>query len=200
MARRKVILSRVTGETQIKLEFAIDGAGKCSCKSGIAMLDHLMAQVAKHGMFDMKLRATGDLDVGQHHLVEDVAIVFGQALDKALGKRAGIVRTGHAVVPMDEALAMVTIDISGRGHAVVQAPLEGRDVGGLDTDLIRHFLETLSAEAKLNLHANVMSGVNDHHKVEALFKALGRALDAATAIDGRAAGMVPSTKGVMPSV
>lgn len=197
MARRKVILNRETGETGIKLEFSIDGTGKCSCKTGIGMLDHLVSQVAKHGMFDVKLRATGDLETGQHHLVEDVAIVLGQALDKALGKRQGIVRMGHAVVPMDEALAMVTIDIGGRGHATVEAPLEGRDLSGLDADLIRHFLESFANEAKLNLHAKVISGVNDHHKVEALFKALGRALDTATGIDERMAGGVPSTKGII---
>lgn len=197
VAKRKATIERDTGETTIKLELLIDGSGKCQAKTGVATLDHLMAQVAKHGMFDIKLKATGDLEVGQHHIVEDVAIALGQAFDMALGKRQGIVRMGHAVVPMDEALAMVTVDISGRGHAVIEAPLEGRDIAGLDTDLIRHLLESFALEGKLNLHAKVLSGVNDHHKVEALFKALGRALDSATRIDDRLGGAVPSTKGVI---
>jgi len=199
MARRKVVINRVTGETKITLEFALDGNGKCQAKSSVGMLDHLIAQIAKHGMFDIKLKATGDLEVGQHHIVEDVAIAFGQAIDKALGKREGIVRMSDAVVPMDEALASVAVDIGGRGHAVIDAPLEGRDIGGLDADMIRHFLESFASEAKLNLNARILSGANDHHKVEALFKALGRALDGATRIDERLGGAVPSTKGTIES-
>lgn len=197
MARRKVTVNRETGETRIKLEFSVDGSGRCRSKTGLGMLDHLLAQVARHGMFDLKVTATGDLDVGQHHLVEDVAIALGQAFDRALGKRQGIVRMGDAMVPMDDALAMVTVDIGGRGHAVVEVPLEGRDIGDLDGDLVRHFLESFALEAKLNLHAKVLSGVNDHHKVEAVFKALGRALDTATRIDERLGGAVPSTKGTI---
>ncbi len=197
VAKRKAIVNRETGETRIKLELVLEGTGRCQANTGVGMLDHLLSQVAKHGTFDIKFKATGDLNVGQHHIVEDVAIALGQAFDKALGKRRGIVRVGHAVVPMDEALAMVTVDIGGRGYADIDAPLEGRDIAGLDADLVRHFLETLAREAKLNLHARVLSGVNDHHKVEALFKALGRALDTATSIDERLLGKVPSTKGTI---
>jgi len=197
MARRKVVINRETGETKIRLEFSIDGAGKCKAKSSVGMLDHLLCQIAKHGMFDVKLTANGDLEVGQHHLVEDIAICLGQALDKALGKRKGIVRMSNAMVPMDDALAIVAVDISGRGYAQVDVDLEGRDIGGLDSDMVRHFLESFASEAKLNLNARIVSGINDHHKVEALFKALGRALDGATRIDQRLGDDIPSTKGAI---
>jgi imidazoleglycerol-phosphate dehydratase len=196
-ADRRAAVNRTTGETRVKLELVIDGKGRCRASTGIGMLDHLLDQIARHGLFDIGVEAKGDLDVGQHHTLEDVAICLGQAFDQALGERRGIVRMGHAVVPMDEALALVAVDISGRGHAVIEAPLEGRDIGGLDTDLVRHFLETFATEAKLSLHARLLSGVNDHHKVEALFKALARALDSATMIDGRRERDVPSTKGTI---
>lgn len=196
-SKRKAVVNRETGETRIRLELAVDGEGKCRASTGVGMLDHLLAQIAKHGVFDIKVKATGDLEVGQHHTVEDVAIALGQAFDRALGRRTGIVRMGHAVVPMDEALAMVTVDIGGRGYAVVDGAFEGRDVGGLDGDLVRHFLESFAGEAKLNLHASILSGINDHHKLEALFKALGRALDTATRIDERLGAAVPSTKGTI---
>jgi imidazoleglycerol-phosphate dehydratase len=196
-AERRAVVDRRTGETSIKVELAIDGQGRCQASTGIGMLDHLLDHIAKHGLFDIGVEAKGDLDVGQHHTLEDVAICLGQAFDRALGERRGIVRMGHALVPMDEALALVAIDISGRGYAEVEAPLEGRDVGGLDSDLVRHFLESFAAEAKLNLHARILSGVNDHHKVEALFKALAKALDSATRIDERRRGEVPSTKGTI---
>jgi imidazoleglycerol-phosphate dehydratase len=194
-AERRATVNRETGETRVAAEVVIDGKGRCKASTGIGMLDHLVDQIARHGLFDIGVEAKGDLQVGQHHTLEDVAICLGQAFDQALGERRGIARMGHALVPMDEALALVAVDISGRGYAVVEAPLEGRDIGGLDTDLIRHFLETFAAEAKLSLHARLLSGVNDHHRVEALFKALARALDAATRIDERREGEVPSTKG-----
>jgi len=196
-AERKATVNRETGETGVKLELVIDGRGRCRASTGIGMLDHLVDQIARHGLFDIRIEAKGDLEVGQHHTLEDVAICLGQAFDRALGERRGIVRMGHAVVPMDEALAMVAVDAGGRGYAVIDAPLEGRDISGLDTDLVRHFLETFAREAKLSLHARILSGVNDHHKVEALFKALARALDAATGIDGRRGDEVPSTKGTI---
>lgn len=196
-AKRKATVTRKTGETGVTLELAIDGKGRCKASTGIGMLDHLVDQIARHGLFDIGVEATGDLHVGQHHTVEDVAICLGQAFDRALGERRGIARMGHGVVPMDEALAMVAVDISGRGYAVIDAPLEGRDLSGLDTDLIRHFLETFAREAKLTLHARVISGVNDHHKVEALFKSLAKALDAATRPDERRGSQVPSTKGMV---
>ncbi len=193
--KRQATINRETGETKVKVELALDGKGKCQAKTGIGMLDHLIEQIARHGLFDITVEATGDLKVGHHHILEDVAICLGQALDKALGDRRGIARMGHAVVPMDEALSLVAVDISGRGYAVVEAVLEGRDIGGLDTDLIRHFLVTFATEAKINLHARLLSRGNDHHRVEALFKALGRSLDQATRIDERLGGEVPSTKG-----
>ncbi|HEY48948.1 MAG TPA: imidazoleglycerol-phosphate dehydratase HisB [Dehalococcoidia bacterium] len=196
-AGRKATVNRETGETKVKLELVIDGTGKCQASTGIGMLDHLIDQIARHGLFDIGVEAKGDLEVGQHHTLEDVAICLGQAFDKALGERRGIVRMGHAAVPMDEALALVAVDAGGRGYAVIEAPLEGRDISGLDTDLVRHFLETFAAEAKLSLHARILSGVNDHHKVEALFKALAKALDTATSIDNRRGDEVPSTKGTI---
>jgi len=193
--KRQATVSRETAETKVKVELALDGRGKCQAKTGIGMLDHLIEQIARHGLFDITVEATGDLKVGHHHILEDVAICLGQALDKALGDRRGIVRMGHAVVPMDEALSLVAIDISGRPYAVVEAVLEGKDISGLDTDLIRHFLQTFATEAKINLHARLLSKGNDHHRVEALFKALGRSLDIATRIDERVGSDVPSTKG-----
>jgi len=193
--KRQATVTRETAETKVKLELALDGMGKCQAKTGIGMLDHLIEQIARHGLFDIIVEAKGDLKVGHHHILEDVAICLGQALDKALGDRRGIVRMGHAVVPMDEALSLVAVDISGRGYAVVEVVLEGRDISGLDTDLIRHFLQTFATEAKISLHARLLSRGNDHHRVEALFKALGRSLDLATRIDERLGGEVPSTKG-----
>lgn len=193
--KRKATITRETKEVKVKVDLMLDGNGKCNAKTGIGMLDHLLGQIARHGLFDLTVEATGDLKVGHHHILEDVAICLGQALDKALGDRRGIVRMGHAVVPMDEALSLVAVDISGRPYAVVEANLEGRDISGLDTDLIRHFLQTFAMEAKLNLHARLLSRGNDHHRVEALFKALGRSLDVATRIDERVGGEVPSTKG-----
>lgn len=194
MANRLAIVKRGTKETNINLELNIDGSGKWEIDTGIKMFDHLLAQVAQHGRFDIKISATGD---DQHHLAEDVAICLGRAFGKALGKKQGIVRMADATVPMDDALAMVAVDISGRGYTVLELPFSDNDMAGFPTDLIRHFLESLAAETKLNLHARVLYGVNDHHKAEALFKALGRALDSATRIDERIAGELPSTKDLL---
>ncbi len=191
MTDRLAIVKRETKETNISLEFNIDGSGKCEVNTGISMFDHLLGQVARHGIFDIKLSATGD---DRHHLVEDVAICLGKALGEALGEKRGIVRMADASVPMDDALAMVAVDISGRGYTVLELPFSDNDMAGFPTDLVRHFLESFAIEARLNLHARVVYGVNDHHKAEALFKALGRALDAATRIDERISGELPSTK------
>ena len=191
---RGAIVNRATGETKVSVELTLDGKGVCKAKTGIGMLDHLIEQIARHGLFDITVEAKGDMKTGQHHTLEDVAICLGQAFDKALGDRKGIARMGHAVVPMDEALSLVAIDISGRGFGVVEAPIEGKDVGGLDTDLVRHFLQTFATEAKLTLHARLMAKGNDHHKVECLFKALAKSLDIATRIDERVVD-IPSTKG-----
>lgn len=191
MAERRATTRRKTKETNITLELNLDGSGQWEVSTGIKMFDHLLAQVARHSRFDLKLAATGD---DQHHLVEDVALCFGRALNRALGKKRGIVRMADATVPMDDALAMVAVDISGRGYTVLELPFGKNDMAGFSTDLIRHFLESLATEGKLNLHARILYGVNDHHKAEALFKALGRALDMATRIDERIAGELPSTK------
>ncbi|MBA7470634.1 Imidazoleglycerol-phosphate dehydratase [subsurface metagenome] len=191
MTDRLAIIKRETKETNISLELNIDGSGKCEVDTGISMFNHLLEQVARHGVFDIKLSATGD---DQHHLVEDVAICLGKALGEALGEKRGIVRMANAVVPMDDALAMVAADISGRGYTVLELPFSDNDMAGFATDLVRHFLESFAAEARLNLHARIVYGVNDHHKAEALFKALGRALDDATRIDKRISGELPSTK------
>jgi len=191
MSNRLSIVKRETKETNISLELNIDGSGKWEINTGIKMFDHLLAQVAQHGRFDLKISATGD---DQHHLVEDVALCLGKALNQALAEKQGIVRMADATVPMDDSLATVAVDISGRSYTALELPFSENDMAGFATDLIRHFLESLAAEARLNLHARVIYGINDHHKAEALFKALGRALDMATRIDERIAGELPSTK------
>jgi len=191
MPARKGKVERKTRETDIILELNLDGSGKCRVATGIKMFDHFLSQVAQHGRFDLTLAASGD---DQHHLAEDVAICFGQALNQALGEKRGIVRMGDATVPMDDSLAQVAVDLSGRGYAVLDMEFRKNDMAGFATDLIRHFLESLAAEGKLNLHARVLYGKNDHHKAEAVFKALGRALDLATRPDPRISGELPSTK------
>ncbi|MFH1382317.1 MAG: imidazoleglycerol-phosphate dehydratase HisB [Chloroflexota bacterium] len=191
MAKRAASIKRKTKETDINLKLNIDGTGRWQINTGITMFDHLLAQVTQHARFDLTLTATGD---DPHHLSEDVAICLGQALARVLGDKRGIVRMADATVPMDDALAMVAVDLSGRGYTVLELTFRKNDMAGFSTDLIRHFLESLAAEAKINLHARVLYGKNDHHKAEALFKALGRALDKATRIDTRIAGTLPTTK------
>ncbi|MBF8265802.1 MAG: Imidazoleglycerol-phosphate dehydratase [Dehalococcoidia bacterium] len=193
MTRRTASIVRNTSETSIKVEIDLDGRGQWDTRTGIRFLDHMISHVAKHGVFDIKVASNGP---DQHHVVEDVAICLGQAFNKALGEKRGIVRMAHAVVPMDEALVLVAVDIGGRGYARIEATL-GDKVEDLSSDLVRHFLESFAIEGRFNLHAKVLEGINDHHKVEALFKALGRALGAATRIDERLAGQIPSTKDVI---
>ena len=194
MSNRVSTIKRETKETSINLELNLDGTGKWEMNTGIRMFDHLLAQLAQHGRFDIKISATGD---DPHHLIEDVAISLGKAFGEALGERRGIVRMADAAVPMDDALAMVAVDISGRAYSVLDLPFTDNDMAGFPTDLIRHFLESLAIEGRLNLHVKVIYGTNDHHKAEALFKALGRALDKATRIDERISGELPSTKGLL---
>ncbi len=194
MANRVSTIKRETKETNISLELDIDGSGEWKIRTGLQMFDHLLAQLAQHGRFDLKISATGD---DQHHVVEDVAICLGRAFGEALGEKRSIVRMGDAAVPMDDALATVAVDISGRGYTVLELPFSDNDMAGFPTDLIRHFLESFSIEARLNLHAKIVYGTNDHHKAEALFKALGRALDTATRIDERISGELPSTKDLL---
>jgi len=192
MKSRTATIKRETKETKVSLELSVDGTGQAKISTGIKMFDHLLSQLAQHGRFDLKLLASGD---DEHHLIEDVAICLGKALAEALGDKRGIIRMADAAVPMDDALAAVVVDVSGRGYTVLELPFTDNDMAGFPTDLIRHFLETFAIEARLNLHANIFYGTNDHHKAEALFKALGRALDMATRFDQRIDGELPSTKG-----
>lgn len=188
---RTAARKRETRETTISVNLDLDGKGQAEISTGIRLFDHLLEQLARHGKFDLTISATGD---DTHHLVEDVAIVLGQALDQALGEKRGIVRMGDAIVPMDDALATVALDLSGRSYTVLDIEFEGNDLFGFATDLIRHFLETFAQEGRFNLHGGIAYGTNDHHKAEAFFKALGRALEKATRIDPRTAGDIPSTK------
>ena len=194
MSNRRAIVKRETRETNINLELNLDGSGRWEVATGIQMFDHLLSQVAQHGRFDIKILATGD---DQHHMVEDIAICLGRAFGEALGQKRSIIRMADATVPMDDALASVIVDISGRGYSVLDLPFADNDMAGFSTDLIRHFLESLATEGRLNLHAKIIYGINDHHKAEALFKALGRVLDKATRIDERIAGGLPSTKDLL---
>lgn len=191
MANREASVKRETKETSISLKLAVDGSGRYEMVTGIRIFDHLLSQLARHGAFDITVSATGD---DAHHLVEDVAICLGRAFLEALGEKRGLVRMADASVPMDDALAMVAVDLSGRGYSVLDLSFAENDMFGFPTDLIRHFLTTLASEARMNLHARTFYGTNDHHKAEALFKALGRALDRATRVDERMAGELPSTK------
>lgn len=196
MAERKTKVTRETAETNVRVELNIDGCGQFEITTGIRMFDHLLSQLAQHGIFDIKLSASG---TDQHHVVEDVAISLGKAFNQSLGEKQGIVRMAYAVVPMDETLAAVAVDIGGRAYSVVEASFAKTNIGELNADLVRHFLVSFASEAKINLHAKVITGINDHHKAEALFKALGRALDSATRIDERIVGRIPSTKEVIES-
>jgi len=194
VSSREARVVRKTGETDIQVGLNIDGTGRSSVNSGVRMFDHLLTQVARHGLFDVAVTATGD---DPHHTVEDVAICLGRAFNEALGDKQGIVRMAHASVPMDEALSTVSLDISGRGAAFVFAPFGTAMIGDLESDMVRHFLQTFAVEGRLTLHARIECGVNDHHKAESLFKALGRALDGACRLDARRAADVPSSKGVL---
>ncbi len=190
-------ISRKTNETDIVLKLNLDGSGKAKIDTGIGFLDHMLDHIAVHGLFDLEITARGDLHVDEHHTVEDCALVLGQAFAQALGEKKGIVRMGSAYVPMDETLAFVALDFSGRPYAVVQAAWRMPSVGGIATSLFAHFLESFAIKAGCNLHARVLYGEDDHHKAEGLFKALGRALDAATRLDPRRGGAIPSTKGTL---
>jgi len=195
--KRTASVSRETQETRVEIELDLDGTGISEVNTGIGMLDHLLAQLSEHGRFDLKLKAKGDLEVDEHHLVEDVALSLGQAFKQALGERRGIVRIGHSIVPMDEALALVAVDLSGRGYAGFEASFSRERIGKLPTDMISHFFRSFAIEGRINLSVKLLAGANDHHKAEALFKALGRALDEATRIDERIKDKIPSTKGVI---
>lgn len=193
---RTASLERVTGETAIKASLNLDGSGQSQIATGIGFFDHMLILLSKHGLFDLSVAANGDIDVDGHHTVEDTGIVLGQVLAQALGDKAGIKRYGTAFVPMDEALAMVSLDISGRPFLVFDAVLPNEQVGQFDSELTEEFLRALSVHAGLTLHVRLLSGKNTHHIIEAIFKALGRALDEATRQDDRIKGVM-STKGML---
>ena len=194
---RTATRQRRTGETDIELELAVDGDGAGSRATGVGFLDHMLDLLARHGRLDLTVRATGDLHTGSHHTVEDVGIVLGQALDAALGDRAGIYRYGHAVVPMDEARAACAIDVSGRPFlALDDGGLPGGETGGFEHELLEEFFRAVVNNARITLHLEVQAGTNAHHMIEASFKAFARALRAAVAIDPTESG-VPSTKGTL---
>jgi imidazoleglycerol-phosphate dehydratase len=197
MAPRRASLERSTGETAVSLSIDLDGEGKYQVSTGNGMLDHLVAQLSRHGLIDITLNARGDVNTGWHHLVEDTGITLGRAFREALGDGSGIRRMGHAIVPLDETLATVAVDLSGRGYARIDGSLVGDTVETLPGDLVRHFLESFAIEARINLHAQTQNGTNGHHKAEAMFKALAKALRYACEPDPRAPGRVPSTKGTI---
>jgi imidazoleglycerol-phosphate dehydratase len=194
---RTAEITRQTNETQIDIRLGLDGLGKYEISTGVGFLDHMLTHLAVHGLFDLSVQAKGDLHIDAHHTVEDVALALGQAFDKALDDRKGIVRMADCFAPMDETLAHVALDLSGRPYAVVQAEWHTPYIGEIPTTLFPHFFESFAVTARCNLHARVLYGRDDHHQAEALFKAWARALDSATQIDPRRADAIPSTKGTL---
>jgi imidazoleglycerol-phosphate dehydratase len=194
--RRSSRVERATKESTVVVEIDLDGTGRIDIGTGVPFFDHMLGQLGKHALLDLSVQASGDVDVDSHHVVEDVSIVVGQALAEALGDKAGIARFGHALVPLDETLVQVAVDIAGRPYCVHEEPELVELIGSYDTTLTRHVFESLAASAQICLHVRVLSGRNAHHIVEAQFKAFARALRDAVALDPRAVG-VPSTKGVL---
>jgi imidazoleglycerol-phosphate dehydratase len=194
---RRGVIDRQTKETSIRVRLDLDGRGHYQVTTGIRFLDHMLDLVARHGGFDLDVRATGDLDVDQHHTVEDLGIALGEAVSSALGSRRGINRAGYFVMPMDETLAVAAVDLGGRPHAVVNLKLKVRRVGDLQSELVHDFFEGFAIGARANVHVNVLYGRASHHHVEAVFKAFARALRVACARDARLAKMLPSTKGLL---
>jgi len=197
MNARKSTISRKTKETQIELTLDLDGTGRVAAATGVGFLDHMLDHLGKHSLSDLSVRASGDVQVDDHHSVEDVAICLGEALKEALGDKAGIRRYGWASVPMEESLANVALDLSGRAAGVFNVNFVGDKIGTFDVQLIEEFLRRLGCVAEMNLHVNVPYGTNDHHIAEAIFKAFAQALRAAKSADPDRAGQVPSTKGTL---
>ncbi|MGD9154124.1 MAG: imidazoleglycerol-phosphate dehydratase HisB [Bacillota bacterium] len=193
---RTAAIERKTKETEIKLNLQLDGSGNSTIRTGVGFFDHMLTHIAKHGLLDLNVTARGDLEVDAHHTVEDVGIVFGQAVKEAVGNKAGIGRYGDAIIPMDEALAMVAVDLSGRPYLRFHAELGQGRLGEFDLELVEEFFQAVAVNAGLNLHIRLLDGSNLHHCCEAIFKAFGRALAAAVKIDERVKG-VPSTKGIL---
>lgn len=194
---RRATITRATRETQISLRLALDGKGRYDVATGIRFLDHMLELFARHGGFDLKLEAKGDLDVDQHHTVEDIGISLGEAISSALGNRRGINRAGYFIMPMDETLAVAAVDLGGRIHTVVDLRLKVRKVGDLQAELVTDFFEGFAQGARANVHVKVLYGRSSHHHIEAVFKAFARALRVACARDRRLARMLPSTKGLL---
>mgnify|MGYP001555373683 FL=1 len=197
MAERKATVERNTLETQITVTVNLDGSGRAAFETGIPFLEHMLDQIARHGMLDLDIRAQGDLHIDDHPTVEDIGITLGQAVAEAVGDRKGIVRYGHAYVPLDEALSRVVIDFSGRPGLLFEVPFTRATVGGVDVDLFMAFFQGFVNHAKVTLHVDNLRGDNTHHQAETVFKAFGRALRMALAQDPRMAGVTPSTKGVL---
>jgi imidazoleglycerol-phosphate dehydratase len=197
MKRRSAMLHRKTNETDIRLALNVDGCGHYRISTGIRFFDHMLELFARHGGFDLELQAKGDLDVDQHHTVEDVGIALGEAFEKALGNKRGILRAGYFLMPMDETLGLAAVDFGGRSAAVVETRVRNRLVGDLQSELVPDFFEGFARGARANVHLRVMYGRSSHHKIESLFKAFARALRAACWRDRRLAGMLPSTKGLL---
>jgi imidazoleglycerol-phosphate dehydratase len=193
---RNARVERATKESQVEVVLDLDGSGTTDIATGVPFFDHMLAQLGKHGLFDLRVKAVGDVEVDAHHTVEDVSIVLGQALREALGDKVGIVRFGDALVPLDETLAQAVVDVSGRPYCVHEEPELVELIGSYDTTLTKHIFESFASSAQICLHVRVLAGRNAHHVVEAQFKAVARALRTAVAIDPRAQG-VPSTKGVL---
>ena len=197
MAARKATVTRDTLETQITVSVNLDGSGKTAFDTGIPFLEHMLDQVARHGMVDLDIKANGDLHIDDHHTVEDIGITLGQAVAQAVGDKKGILRSGHAYVPLDEALSRVVIDFSGRPGIVFQVPFTRSSVGGFDVDLFMEFFQGFVNHALVTLHVDNLRGDNSHHQIETVFKAFGRALRMALTADPRMEGIMPSTKGVL---
>ena len=195
VAHRTAEIYRQTRETTIEVKLDVDGTGRAEISTGIGFLDHMLDSLARHARFDLTVKATGDLHIDAHHTAEDVAIVIGQALDRALGEKRGLRRFADATVPLDEALVQAVVDLSGRGFAAIDLPFRGETIGTLPTEMVPHFLHSFAVEGRLTLHVRLLAGQNDHHRAEATFKALARCLDIATRVDPRIAEQVPSTKG-----
>ena len=193
---RSARIERRTTETQIELTLCLDGNGQCTAETGIGFFDHMLNAFARHGLFDLQIRCQGDLHVDAHHTVEDIGICLGQAINQALGDKVGIVRYGHSYVPMDEALARAAVDLSGRAYLVLEAAFNDELVGELPVALIREFFYAVADQGRMNLHLDLLRGQNDHHGIEALFKAFARALDMASGKSARVQG-IPSTKGAL---
>jgi imidazoleglycerol-phosphate dehydratase len=194
---RRGVIKRRTNETAIALTLVLEGKGRYQVRTGIRFLDHMLELVARHGAFDLRIDAVGDLDVDQHHTVEDLGIAFGEAVSKALGTRKGIHRAGYFIMPMDDTLAVAAIDLGGRPHAVVDLKVRAPRVGDLQTELVHDFFDGFAIGARANVHVKVLYGRSSHHKVEAVFKAFARALRVACEKDRRLSRMLPSTKGLL---